>query len=414
MGIGIVDSIFLTINLTCSVLEVKSHALHTQDPVMKRIRSNNFALNVNSLSAPTPRKPYLCTSCLRKYSSSTITTQTPTTIPESGFAHLSTRRLVSLRGRDSTKYLHGMITGHVEWKDRGGFYTALLNARGRVLNDVFVYPDLSAGDGSVEGNWLIEVDAKEVDFLAKHLSRYRMSSKFEVKVVGEEEKKVWSLWGADGAELGGNVVGCQDSRAPGMGRRLVLEGGKKPEVDVEESGVDVYRVRRYLNGVPEGQDELLKETALPQESNIDVMGGIDYTKGCYLGQELTIRTYHQGLVRKRIVPMMVLAEGEEWPQKLEWRGGDVASQVKSGGDIKKIAEGGAAKGRPAGKWLTGVGNLGLGLARLESMGGWKDGSTWIANTDEFAVEGENEADGKLRVRTFPPVWFKETDASPSS
>jgi folate-binding protein YgfZ len=268
-----------------------------------------------------------------------------------------------------------MITGHVEWKDRGGFYTALLNARGRVLNDVFVYPDPSAGDASMEGNWLIEVDAKEV---------------------------------------GGDVVGCQDSRAPGMGRRLVLEGEKKPEVDVEESGVDVYRVRRYLNGVPEGQDELLREAALPQESNIDVMGGIDYTKGCYLGQELTIRTYHQGLVRKRIVPMMVLAEGEEWPQKLEWRGGDVASRVKNGGDIKKIAEGGAAKGRPAGKWLTGVGNLGLGLARLESMGGWKDGSTWIANKDEFAIEGKDEAAGDLRVRTFPPVWFKETDASPSS
>ncbi|KAM3084489.1 ccr4 associated factor [Clarireedia jacksonii] len=373
---------------------------------MKRIYPNNNPLIIRHPRAPVPRIPYLCKSCSRKYSTSP-TPQIPTKIPESGFAHLSTRRLVSLHGRDSTKYLHGMITGNVEWKARGGFYSAFLNARGRLLYDVFVYPD-----GSGDGNWLIEVDAKEVDLLAKHLLRYRMSSKFEVRVVGEEEMSVWSLWGADGVEVGENVVGCSDSRAPGMGRRLVLEGGKKPQVEVEESGVDVYRVRRYLNGVPEGQDELLREAALPQESNIDVMGGIDYTKGCYLGQELTIRTYHQGLVRKRVVPMMVLAEGEEWPQRLEWRGGDVDGRVKIRGDIKKAADGGAVKGRAAGKWLAGVGNLGLGLARLESMGGWRDCSTWISNDDEFEAEGKN--DEKLRVRTFPPVWFKETDASRTS
>jgi len=266
---------------------------------------------------------------------------------------------------------------------------------------------------------LIEVDAKEVERLAKHIKRYKLRAKFEVKVLELGERDVWSLWEDGGKEwtahsLGGQTaeargngeeVGCTDSRAPGMGRRLILHGNQKPEMDMEETSEESYRIRRYLKGVPEGQDELIRESALPQESNIDFMGGIDYRKGCYVGQELTIRTHHTGVVRKRVLPVMLYGADESMPDTLKYLpekelGVESIPVETSIGRVEK-------RGRSAGKWLSGIGNIGLGLCRLEIMtdvqvsgeaGGYKEG-------DEFKLEWEGESGGQMvKVKAFVPPW----------
>jgi folate-binding protein YgfZ len=191
-----------------------------------------------------------------------------------------------------------------------------------------------------------------------------------------------------------------------MGRRLILSGDKKPEVPagVEETGEEAYRIRRYLKGVAEGQGEILREAALPQESNIDYMGGIDYRKGCYVGQELTIRTHHTGVIRKRILPLMIYGEEEEMPTTLEYRPDVDLNIPPAETGISRFNK----KGRSAGKWLAGLGNLGLGLCRLEIMtntvvqgeaGGYKEG-------DEFKMEW-NDEDGTtkmVKVKAFVPPW----------
>ncbi|KAI9641681.1 ccr4 associated factor [Ciborinia camelliae] len=349
----------------------------------------------------------------RKYSSTSTSapTQPPLTPAKHGIARLSSRRLISLRGPDSTKYLQGVITNDI-YKEgsKPGFYSAFLNAQGRVLNDVWIYRD---GDGKAGAHhWLIEVDAKEVEVLAKHIKRYRMRAKFDVEVVSEEDKGIYSLWGERGnpdwVHKNRGIL-CVDGRAPGMGSRIIANGGAG--MDVENAGVqlvgeDIYRVRRYLIGVPEGQDEILRESALPQESNVDVMGGIDYGKGCYVGQELTIRTHHMGVVRKRIVPMMLIPDGEDMPGLggLRFNGGNLASSLAGGESIKKV--GGK---RPVGKWLCGVGNLGLGLARLDEMGRWMMEEKEGNSDEEFVVEGKGETEGevkKIRIRAFPPAWIE--------
>ena len=190
-----------------------------------------------------------------------------------------------------------------------------------------------------------------------------------------------------------------------MGRRLILDGGKKPEEDVEETNEEVYRVRRYLKGVPEGQDELIREAALPQESNVDFMGGIDYRKGCYVGQELTIRTHHTGVVRKRILPIMLYGKEDKMPETLEY---DERKDAGIEGIPRETSIGRSEKrGRSAGKFLTGVGNVGLGLCRLEIMtdvlvqgeaGGYKEG-------DEFKIEWEGNGVGEMvKVKAFVPSW----------
>ncbi|ESZ96319.1 hypothetical protein SBOR_3299 [Sclerotinia borealis F-4128] len=381
------------------------------------ISAGGYICNICSgrqrISALPSNRRYLSTPASTPASNQTQTQIHPLAPAKKGIARLFSRRLISLKGPDSTKYLQGVITNDI-YKEGGkaGFYSAFLNAQGRVLNDVWVYRDGKEGDN----NWLIEVDAKEVQVLATHIRRYRMRAKFEIEVVGEEDRKVWSLWGGEGEGEegigwmdGDRGIVCVDNRAPGMGKRIISNRNAELQMEDQElrvQGEDMYRVKRYLIGVPEGQDEILRETALPQESNVDSMGGIDYAKGCYVGQELTIRTHHTGVVRKRIVPMMLVPDGEDMPGlgELEYKGGNLASWLKGGESIKKV--GGK---RPVGKWLSGVGNLGLGLARLDEMGRWMVEGKEGGGGEEFMVEGKGEGEGEvrnIRVRAFPPAWIE--------
>lgn len=227
------------------------------------------------------------------------------------------------------------------------------------------------------------------------------------------EWDVWSLWDdtTHPVNLASHEIDCVDHRAPGFGKRAVLPRDQQPalstlEAEVPECDVETYRLRRYLHGVPEGQGEILEGVALPAESCVDYMGGVDFRKGCYVGQELTIRTHHQGIVRKRILPVVVYpGDVEGAPGRLRY---DPRVEVRlppGGTDIKRVGK----KGRAAGKWLTGVGNVGLALCRLEMMtdvrldggdgvGGWKEG-------DEFAVEWEGEGNKeRVKVKAFVPGW----------
>ncbi|TVY39072.1 putative transferase, mitochondrial [Lachnellula subtilissima] len=354
--------------------------------------------------------PYICTTCRRNTPSLTrgltttitTTTKTPPPPPPIAFARLPSRRLISLTGPDSTRFLQGAITANIaptpspsSTSHASGFYTAFLNPAGRVLYDVFVYP--FAEPGSEDGGWLIEVDAREVEGLAKHVRRYKLRSKFTVRVLEEGERGVWSAWdegahSVEGKGKGEGVMGCEDKRAPGMGRRLILSGDQRPEVDGEEVGEDVYRVRRYLRGVPEGQGELVYTNALPQESNVDYMGGVDYRKGCYVGQELTIRTHHTGVVRKRILPVMLYGIDEPMPTSLEY------DPEKEYGVERIPRDTGIApwqkRGRSAGKFLTGVGNVGLGLCRLAMMTDVRVGGEAVGMRKGMSLRWS----GRLRVR----------------
>ena len=73
-----------------------------------------------------------------------------------------------------------------------------------------------------------------------------------------------------------------------------------------------------MRGVAEGQQEIARDDSLPMNCNIDLMGGIDFKKGCYVGQELTIRTHHTGVVRRRVVPVMFYEHEGDAPQTLQY------------------------------------------------------------------------------------------------
>mmetsp|Transcript_26510 Transcript_26510/g.103290 ORF Transcript_26510/g.103290 Transcript_26510/m.103290 type:complete len:247 (+) Transcript_26510:521-1261(+) len=126
------------------------------------------------------------------------------------------------------------------------------------------------------------------------------------------ELSVWSFAGVPSADaLQVNpVTAFPDPRSEALGLRMVLEKKSRPPIPENVTGVteNVYKVIRTLNGICEGSVESqgdFRDEELPLECNLDVTGGVSFDKGCYIGQELTARTHHTGVVRKRFFPMAI-------------------------------------------------------------------------------------------------------------
>lgn len=317
-------------------------------------------------------------------------------------------------------------------------YSAILNAAGRMLYDVFIYPETEQGGGAHEDGsaFLVEVDAAQAPGLAKHLKRYKLRANLSVQLLYPGERTVWHAWAdEDDNDAIDDLTRCipsaqhiaKDPRAPGLGWRIVKEGEEAPAMDLPrafaallDQGEGAYHVRRFLLGVPEGQAELVPEKALPLEANLDVMHGVDFRKGCYVGQELTIRTRHRGVVRKRVLPVMLYAEDEAAPEQLEYKphlvggggGGVDAAQIATNASISRVEK----KTRSTGRWLRGVSNIGLALCRLDAMTDvmlpGETAATSYNPADEFAIETEPGEDGtgggvvQAKVKAFVPDWLR--------
>ncbi|KAG6296838.1 hypothetical protein E4U09_001617 [Claviceps aff. purpurea] len=349
--------------------------------------------------------------------------------PSAGLAALTSRQLLSVTGPDATKFLHGIVTANITGPDglprTDAFYSGFLNATGRVVHDLFIYPfrgqalsALSTQYHPDEDGYLIEADAREMARFAKLINRYKLRAKVIVRALSQDEASVWQAWDDSPAGFSDIIpsesrIILRDPRAPGMGHRIVQIGSRAPEIDFETSTQDAYTIRRYLHGVPEGQDEILREQALPLESNIDMMNGIDFRKGCYVGQELTIRTKHRGVVRKRILPCSIYDADKAPPQTLLYEPNCAGPETLTADMIPGETSIGryGKRGRSAGKWLKGVGNVGLALCRLEIMTdvalpGEQAAATYKPE-DEFVMEwGEEENKSSIKVKAFVPEWLR--------
>ncbi|KAI7902968.1 uncharacterized protein BX663DRAFT_551830 [Cokeromyces recurvatus] len=307
------------------------------------------------------------------------------------------RSLIELDGHDTAKFLQGLITNHMPKISPGGdgFYTAFLTPSGRMLYDTFIYP-VNVGVNFPHPKFLIECPTSSKQELIKHLRRYLLRSKIKIRDCSDEYK-LWQIWGpslrsfSDPKLVKERVrisdIGCHDPRIQGFGYRAILKAEQEVQTvlpqptagNFEELDRSEYTIRRILHGLPEGPDDIWPEASLPLESNFDYMnGGIDFRKGCYVGQELTIRTYHTGVVRKL--------------QSVD-RSKDVPSVLLPQTEIKLVD--GMSK-KSVGKMGSGIHNIGLALMRLEHV------QKSITDPTVLFKIPENES---IRIKPFLPEWW---------
>ncbi len=223
-------------------------------------------------------------------------------------ARLDSRALLAVSGEEAVAFLQGLVSNDVERAAKGTpVHAALLTAQGKFLHEFFVVPR--------DGALLLDVEAARRDDLKRRLTLYRLRAK--VQIANADAHAVWALWG-DGAcarlglqgrtlaALDGGGIAYADPRLEALGARAILPVGASPaSLGFAETNAEDYDRWRLAHGVPDGSRDLEIEKAILLESNFEELNGIDFAKGCYVGQELTARTKYRGLVKKRLFPVAI-------------------------------------------------------------------------------------------------------------
>ncbi len=245
------------------------------------------------------------------------------------FAILEDRGVLAVAGPERRSFLQGLISNDSERLGPAEVrYAALLTAQGRYLHDFLL---AEAG----EALWL-DCERARLSDLKRRLSLYRLRAKVALDeradlavaaVFGEGACAAFGLPedpGATASFAGG--LALSDPRLLALGARVLLPrealSAALAARGIAEADFAAYDRLRLAEGVPDGSRDLIPEKSLLLESGFDELNGIDWQKGCYIGQELTARTKYRGLVKRRLFPVRidgpppqpgtpVLAEGRE-------------------------------------------------------------------------------------------------------
>lgn len=204
---------------------------------------------------------------------------------------LEDRGIVRVSGEDAATFLQGVLTNDVEKLGRHeARYAALLTPQGKILFD-FLVVRLPAGD------FLLDCAASQAADLAKRLNFYKLRAKV---VIADEsaDHGVLAYWGGEPENAPGGIV-YADPRAAGLGHREILPRAKA--IAIGEASLGEYEALRIGVGVPKGGVDFPYGDTFPQDANLDLTHGVDFEKGCYVGQEVVSRMRHRAGVRKRVV-----------------------------------------------------------------------------------------------------------------
>lgn len=210
---------------------------------------------------------------------------------------LPNRAVLAISGDDRVDFLQGLITNGPSLTSN---YACLLNAQGQFLHDFFIVPE---GD-----RLLIDCEADRSEDLIRRLKQYRLRAKVEISVIDAATN-----------------VSFADPRHTDLGQRRL---GGEIEGTYEE-----WDRKRIMLGVPDGSRDMVPEAALLLENNIDHLNGIDWNKGCYIGQEVTARMHFKGGVKKRLTPVRIDGAAPEVGSLVFSNGVDVGEMRSSCGDV---------------------------------------------------------------------------------
>jgi folate-binding protein YgfZ len=280
-------------------------------------------------------------------------------------ALLPDRGVVKVAGDDARKFLNGLITcdlGKVT-PARAGF-AALLTPQGKIIVD-FLLAEAPAADG---GGFFLDCPRALAPALVQRLNFYKLRAKVLVEDLSET-LGVLAIWGGEAASEYGLCYA--DPRLPALGLRCMLPphlaGNAAADLGAALVEPAVYEARRIALGVPRGGLDFVYGDAFPHETDMDQLGGVDFDKGCFVGQEVVSRIEHRGTARTRVVPVAFDGFAPE------------AGMPVSAGDKTIGTLGSTAQGR------------GLAMLRLDRA------------ADALAA-GHSLASGGVELRLVKPAW----------
>jgi len=202
-------------------------------------------------------------------------------------AYLPARGVIGIDGPDRVTFLQGLVSNDVTHVAQGRtIWSALLTPQGRYLAEFFIF--------ATEETLLLDAPRDAIPDLVRRLSRFRLRSKANL-ADRSDDFAVHAAW--DGTpEVAGAII-APDPRLPEAGHRILA-----PAPITNAAGAAAFLAHRLALGLPDHTD-LEPEKTLLMEAGFDELHGIDWDKGCYMGQELTARTRYRGLVKRRLVPV---------------------------------------------------------------------------------------------------------------
>jgi folate-binding protein YgfZ len=288
------------------------------------------------------------------------------------YAELADRGVLRIAGKDRHPFLQGLVSNDMNkaGPDRA-IYAALLSAQGKYLHDFFI---VEIGEA-----FLLDAEAARLADLKRRLLLYKLRA--DVEIVDASGQFIIAALFGDGAlsacglppqpgtarriSEGALYV---DPRLAALGARLLLPRGEPlPIPGFGTSDAAAYDRLRLSLGVADGSRDLAVEKAILLEAGFDELNGVDWQKGCYVGQELTARTRYRGLIKKRLVPVTI--EGA-----LPVPGAPIMLGAREAGEMRSSRDG-----------------VGIALLRLEAL-------------DESLSSGEPLTSGEARLRPHKPDW----------
>ncbi len=277
---------------------------------------------------------------------------------------LPDRAVLRVTGQDAVKFLSGIVTNGVEGLAPGKpVFSALLTPQGKIVVDFFMVA-AEAEDG---GGFVVDAPVALADELVKKLNFYKLRAKVEIAARPDLAVAV-VLDKEPPADAGLIFV---DPRHAGLGWRVVLprEGA---EAALSAAGAEIveaayWQGRRIALGIPEGGKDFAYGDTFPHEADMDCLGGVDFKKGCFIGQEVVSRVERRDVARKRAVPV---AFAEFAPE--------AGAEVKAGE-------------MPVGFMGSSAGRLGLAMLRLDRV-------------DEAMKDGRKVVAGGIELQLVKPDW----------
>ena len=285
-------------------------------------------------------------------------------------ALLPERGIIKVVGDDARKFLHGLVTTDMLGLAPGtARFGALLTPQGKIIADFFVTEALQADGG---GFFLDSPRALAVTLVEK-LNLYKLRAKVLVEDL-TEILGVLAVW--DGQDTTKGCAAKQgltyaDPRLPALGFRVMIPPHRATaaasDLGAAFVGAEDYEALRIALGVPRGGVDFAYGDAFPHEADMDQLGGVDFAKGCYVGQEVVSRIEHRGIARTRAVA-------------LRYDGAAPASGAPiTAGERQVGTMGSAARGR------------GIALVRLDR----------VAEAEQTAL-----AAGGIPIRLIKPDWAR--------